>query len=213
LKRLLFGGSFDPVHAGHLHVAVEAGRTIGADRVVLMPANVPPHKGGQSRAPAEHRLAMLRLAVAHHPSLEVATDELDRGGVSYTIDTVEGLLAGRFAGDSLALLLGQDSLGLLPEWRRVRDLAALVPFVVVPRPTAPEPDWAALAEALGAAAVETMRGLWLPVTPLDVSSSDIRRRAREGRSIRCRVPDPVADYIEAHGIYSRGPAGDTEVEN
>lgn len=201
MRRLLYGGTFDPIHIGHLHVARHAARLLGADRVVLVPTGSPPHKGRRTFATGAQRLEMVRLAVAGDPLFEVSDIEVARPGASYTYDTVTELLAGPHAGDSLVLLLGQDALALLPSWHRIRELAPRVGFAVVPRPGAPEPDWPRLEEILGAEGVERLRALWLPVPLLDVASSDLRARRADGRSVRCRVPDPVADYIEERGLY------------
>lgn len=201
MRRILFGGTFDPIHEGHLSMAEHARRLLGAERVVLIPNARSPHKPDGAHAAAAHRLAMVRLAAAEREGLEVVDDEIVRGGASYTIDTVERLQAGRFAGDALVLLLGQDSLPELPRWHRAAELVRLLPIAVVPRPGAAEPPWDELTEAFGASFVEGLRRRRLPVPTLDVSSTDIRRRVREGASIRCRCPDPVVDYIEAHGLY------------
>jgi len=200
MKRLLFGGSFDPFHAGHLAVADGAFRATRPDRLVLVPAASSPHKDGTS-APPEDRLEMCRLAVAGDPRFEVLDAEIRRGGRSYTYDTVQELLAGAWAGDSLAVLVGQDVLGDLPRWRDARALAALVPIFVVSRPDAADPDWEALAAGLGREAADGLRTRFLRLPPSRVSSTEVRRRVREGKSIRCWVPDPVADYIEARGLY------------
>lgn len=201
MKRLLFGGTFDPIHTGHIHAANKAGRLLGAERVTLIPTGSPPHKDNRTHATAQQRLEMVRLAIADEPLLEVNDLEISRPGTSYTIDTVEALLAGPYAGDSLVLLLGQDALQILPVWHRIAELAQLVVFAYFPRPGAAEPDWERLTQALGPAATTTLRSLRLPIETLDVSSSDLRQRRVEGRSVRCRVPDPVADFIEENGLY------------
>lgn len=209
MRTILYGGSFDPVHEAHLSAAEHALRLLQADRVLLMPNASPPHKAQGTVASAAHRVAMLRLAIEDRPGLELCTHEVDRGGVSYTFDTVEQLLAGGLSGDALVLLIGQDSVPDLPDWYRGPELAARVPIAVIPRPEAPEPDWHRLEAALGEAAVASMRRLWLPIPPLDISSTDLRLRVREGRSIRCRCPDPVVDYIEANELYTTLDSGST----
>lgn len=206
MRVLLYGGSFDPVHAGHLHVATTAASILGADRVLLVPAAVSPFKDGTS-ASAEDRLAMCRLAVEGDPRLGVCDVEVRRGGRSYTWDTVDELLAGPLRGDDVMLLLGQDSLADLPRWHRARELVARVPVAVAPRAGAAAPDWDALAAGLGREAADGIRARFLRMPASPVSSTDIRRRVAEGRSIRCRVPDAVADMIEAKGLYRAPSAG------
>lgn len=200
MKRLLFGGTFDPIHAGHLAVAEAAGRALGADRVSLIPAWISPHKSATSAAP-EDRLEMCRLAVAGNDLLEVLDVEIRRGGRSYTYDTVRALLDGPFRGDQVMLLVGQDALADLPRWHRAAELAALVPIAVAPRPGAAAPDWPALAAALGASAASGMKSRFLALPPSVVSSTAVRDRLAAGKSIRCWVPDAVVDYVEAHGLY------------
>ena len=207
MRTILYGGSFDPVHEAHLSAVEHALRLLQADRVLLMPNASPPHKAGGTVASAAHRVAMLRLAITDRPGLRVCTHEVDRGGVSYTYDTLEELQAGELAGDSVVLLIGQDSVPDLPDWHRGPELAARVPIAVVPRPGAQEPEWSRLEAALGEAAVASMKRLWLPIPPLDISSTDLRLRVQEGRSIRCRCPDPVVDYIEANGLYATLESG------
>ena len=206
MKRILFGGSFDPVHAAHLAVAEAAARLLGADRVSFLPASSPPHKPGGTAASAEDRLEMLRRAVAGTGLLDVLDAEIVRGGTSYTYDTVKTLLDGPCRGDSLILLLGQDQLADLASWRNARALAALVPIAVAPRPGAPEPPWEALAAALGDEAARGIRSRVLPLPASPISSTEVRRRVAEGKSVRCWVPDPVADWIEERGLYRGGGA-------
>ncbi len=200
LRRLLYGGSFDPVHTGHTAVAAAAGRLAGADVVSLVPAADPPHKDG-THASAVHRLAMCRLVAEELPGVDVLDIEITRGGVSYTIDTVEALLAGPCRGEQLMLLIGQDSVPLLPTWRRIDELLRIVPVAVAPRPEAADPDWESLEKALGREACRGLRQRWLATPRHAISSTAIRQRVAEGRSIRCFVPDPVADYVAAEGLY------------
>lgn len=205
MRRVLFGGSFDPVHAGHLQVADAAARALGADRVSFVPAAQSPHKPGGTAASAEDRLEMLRRAVAGDARFDVLDVELRRGGRSYTYDTVRELLDGPCRGDALVLLIGADQLADLSKWHRARELAALVPIAVAPRPGAPDPPWDALDAALGPEATAALRAriLRLPLSP--ISATEVRRRAAAGRSVRCWVPDAVADWIEIRGLY-RGDA-------
>jgi nicotinate-nucleotide adenylyltransferase len=205
-RRVLYGGTFDPIHAAHVAVALSAGRELGADVVSLVPTGDPPHKTDGPYASAEHRLAMATAAASEHPLLDVLDVEARREGVSYTIDTLEELIGRQCRGEALVLLVGQDALQLLPTWHRARDVVALVPIAIAPRPGAPEPPWERLRESIGAAATDALRGRVLRTPMEDVSSTAIRRRAAAGKTIRCWVPDPVADYIEAHGLYTNRPS-------
>lgn len=200
MRRILYGGSFDPVHTGHVDVAEAAARALAADRVCFVPAWLSPHKDATS-ASAEDRLEMCRLATAGRPALEVLDVEVRRGGRSFTFDTVRALLDGPFRDDQVMLLVGQDALTDLPRWHRARELAALVPIAVAPRDGSPPPDWAALAAALGAPAADGIRARFLAIPRSPISSSEVRRRLAAGKSVRCWVPDAVAELIEARGLY------------
>lgn len=204
MRRLVFGGSFDPVHAGHLAVARDAARALSAERVSLVPAAGAPHKRGGAQASAADRLEMCRRAVAGDPLFDVLDVEVRRGGISYTVDTLRELLAGPCAGDSVMLLLGQDQLAGLAQWKSARDIASLAPIAVVPRRDSPAPPWADLEAALGRDAVDGIRARMLKIAPVAISSTDVRKRVADGRSIRCWVPDAVADYVEERKLYRGG---------
>ena len=201
MRRLVYGGSFDPVHAGHIALAQDAARALGAERVSLVPAADAPHKRGGASAPAADRLERCRRAAAGSPLLDVLDIEIRRGGVSYTYDTLRELIEGPCRGDSLMLLIGQDQLAELGSWRRARDVAALVPIAVVPREGARDPVWEELGRALGEEAVAGIRARFLRVPTSPISSTEVRRRVAQGKSIRCWVPDAVADWIEERGLY------------
>lgn len=185
----LLGGTFDPPHVGHLFVAYTAFERLGLSDVRLIPAHQQPLKQGRDISPAEHRLAMTRLLAAEDPRLAVDTIELERGGLSFTIDTVRAYHASRPAAE-LVVLLGEDAARTLPEWRDSAALAAEARLVVVTR----------------GAAAPLGTGSEVPVEHLDarrvdISATEIRARVRAGLPIRGFVPGPVADYIAAHGLY------------
>jgi nicotinate-nucleotide adenylyltransferase len=185
----LFGGSFDPVHLGHLLVAQAACEELGLDRMFFIPAAQSPFKPDQQPTPGALRLRMLRLALVGKSAYEVDAQELERGGVSYTIDTVRDY-ARRFPEAELFYLIGADHVAKLPQWRAAAELARLVEFAVIPRP--------------GEAAVEfpaPFRGRRLTGVPLGVSSSEIRRRARGGWPLEPLVPAAVAEVIRNNGLY------------
>ncbi|OJW26990.1 MAG: nicotinate (nicotinamide) nucleotide adenylyltransferase [Planctomycetales bacterium 71-10] len=192
----LFGGTFDPIHVGHLILAEQCREACGLDQVWFVVANEPPHKRGRKRTGVHHRLEMARLAIAGNPGFAASDIEADRSGPSYSVDTLAQVQEER-PGDELFFLIGGDSLIDLPTWREPDRIARMASIVVVNRPGAQ-----AEAPDLGPGVKP-----FLPVTipPIGVSSSDLRRRLAEGRSVRYMVPSAVAAYIEAHKLY-REPA-------
>jgi len=185
----LYGGSFDPVHLGHLLVAQAALDELGLDRLFFIPAAQSPFKPQDQPAPGPIRLQLLRLALAGQSQCEVDDRELRRGGISYTVDTLRGY-ADQFPGAKLFYLLGADNAAKLNEWREPTALARLAEFVVVPRPG-------------GAPAVfpPPFRGRILKGFPFGVSSSEIRARVNTGRPIDQLVPAAVAGAIREASLY------------
>ncbi len=185
----LFGGSFDPVHRGHLLVAQAACEEVGLDRLFFIPAAQSPFKPGAEPAPAAERARLLRLALAGQTRFEIDLQEVGRGGVSYTIDTVRDYQR-RFAGAELFWLIGADHAPTLPKWREAEALAAAVRFIVIPRPgQVPVPLPA------------PFRGVELHGFPLGVSSSQIRARVRAGLPVGGLVPGAVAEAIRNNRLY------------
>jgi len=189
----VFGGTFDPPHLGHLALAEWAREELGLDRVLFVPAGVPPHKRTARSSPAR-RLAMTRLAVRGNSAFRAEPLETRRRGPSYTVDTLRALAA-RHPGAKLWLLVGADTYATIAEWREPAEIARLASVAVAARPGAPR--------ARRAAWTRGGRVRWLGNPALDVSSSAVRDRARAGRSLRYLVPASVAGYIEAHGLYRR----------
>jgi nicotinate-nucleotide adenylyltransferase len=185
----LYGGSFDPVHLGHLLVAQAAREELGLDRVIFIPAAQSPFKPDGQPTPARFRLQMLRIALAGQSHCEVDEQEILRGGVSYTIDTVRDYQA-RHPSAELFYLIGADHTPLLPQWREAGELARRVEFVVIPRP-------GEASQPLPA----PFRGRALRGFPLGVSSSQIRQRVKEGRPVDWLVPPGVAEAIRGNGLY------------
>lgn len=212
-RTAVLGGSFNPIHYGHLLLADEALEQLGLDRVIFVPAGAPPHKPMASLAPAADRYAMVKLATADHPKFAVSDIELRRSGPSYTVDTLESLRAG---GDELVLILGSETFLDLISWRAPRRIAELARLVVVPRAgSAFDPDGAAAQKVLatiGLARFAPVDGARMPeaavmilhATSLPISASDLRRRAREGRSLAYRVPPAIIHYIDSHRLYGGG---------
>ena len=185
----LLGGSFNPVHLGHLLVAQAAREELQLSRLFFIPAAQSPFKPGLPLAPAEERLRLLRLALAGQTTCELDGQEIKRGGVSYTIDTVRDYVR-RFPGAQLFYLMGADHVPQLTKWRDADELARLVEFVVLPRPgqaAAPLPA--------------PFRGRALVGFPLGVSSSQIRERVKAGWPIDLLVGPPVAEAIRNNRLY------------
>ncbi len=183
----LFGGSFDPVHHGHLIVAQVAAEQLRLDSLRFVPAREQPFKAGQHRTSSEHRAAMLTLAVAGVPGFAVEPIELSRPGPSYTVDTLRQLRA-REPGIQFVLLLGADAAADLPAWKEAGQLPDLARIAVFARPGSPVPALPVIQ-----AAVE--------VPAIDISATEVRRRVRLGLPLRYWVPDAVAEYILAHRLY------------
>jgi nicotinate-nucleotide adenylyltransferase len=195
----VFGGSFDPVHMGHLTVAQDAVEQLELDRLIFVPAAIPPHKQGKMLADGRQRLEMLRLATEGNLSFEVSELELQRGGVSYTFDTITQVQAEHPAAE-LFFIVGLDSLPILHSWRNVEQLFELC--TVVPFARGGE-DPARVAEQI------QLSKLWkdkllerlIRIHEIEISASEIRMRLAEGLSIRYLVPPEVEMYIAEHGIY------------
>jgi nicotinate-nucleotide adenylyltransferase len=185
----LFGGSFDPVHLGHLLVAQAAREELELSRLFFIPAAQSPFKPGTQPTAAAERLRLLRLALVGKSWCEVDEQETQRGGVSYTIATVRDY-SQRFSGASLFYLIGADHVPQLPQWRAAEELARLVEFVVIPRPGQTE-----------VAFPPPFRGRWLVGFPLGVSSSQIRARVKAGLAIEHLVPQAVAEAIRNNRLY------------
>jgi nicotinate-nucleotide adenylyltransferase len=197
-KTLLFGGSFDPVHCGHLIVSRAAAEAMEARRVLLVPAAANPLKDGPHASGAD-RMAMLNAAVADDELFDVCDVELHRPPPSYTIDTVEALGEGE-----LALLVGVDSLAEFAKWHRVGDLVRRVEVCVACRPPDGPEQVERRIEQLREELGQSGRGLRARpvVTPqIEISSTDLRARVGQGRPIRYCVPQVVAEYIRARGLY------------
>jgi nicotinate-nucleotide adenylyltransferase len=190
LHRLgIFGGSFDPVHLGHALVAQAALEELQLDRLFIVPAARSPFKPDFMPAPSSSRLQLLRLAFAGLSRIEIDEQELQRGGVSYTIETLRHYQS-RYGGADLFYLIGADHLQQLPQWREASELARLATFVVTPRP----------GQAAGSFPLP-FSGIALQGFPLAVSSSQIRRRVQEGKPIEYLVPTMVAEAIRNSRLY------------
>lgn len=183
MKLGLYGGSFDPIHHGHLILARDAIEQLALDRVIFIPAAVSPHKLDRHPAPAEIRRAMVAAAIDGEPQFALDDSELHRTGPSFTIDTVEQMLS-QFPGAELFYFIGADNIRALHTWRRIDELRQLVQFVVFDR----DADAAA-------------HGFPTLARRIDISATEIRTRVARGESIRYLVPEPVRALIEKHHLY------------
>lgn len=201
----LFGGSFDPVHYGHLLLAETCREQCRLDEVWFIPAAVPPHKQEQGRTAARLRVEMLELAVGGDEHFRVVTLEIDRGGVSYTVDTLEVVHQQR-PSDELFLLMGADTLFDLPTWRNPVRICELVIPVVVRRAGSPSPDLSILTGIASPQRIAAVEKHQVEMPILDLSSREIRRRVATGESIRYRTPRAVEKFIQTNSLYLP-PAG------
>jgi nicotinate-nucleotide adenylyltransferase len=194
----VFGGTFDPVHYAHLAVAEAARESLDLRRILFIPAAQPPHKPGKRITAAEDRFAMVELAIRGNAGFEVSRLELDRGGPSYTVETLASLHA-EDPGERLALILSAESFAELPSWNepeRILDLADAV--VVAPRFGYEEVDVGFVPRDFPRARASIV---FLDGPRIRMSASEVRERASAGRSVRYLVPDAVAAYIGDHGLY------------
>ncbi len=201
VRRLgIYGGSFDPVHYGHLLLAESCREQCQLNQVWLLPAASAPHKLQRKGTSARHRVEMLRLAIGGHDALQVSTIEADRGGVSYTVDTLEAIHQ-QLPDAELFFLMGADSLEDLPHWREPARICQLAVPVVVRRPGSPTPSLSVLAELVDPQRLDYFQQCQVTMPLMDLASTDIRQRVADGRSIRYRTPRAVEKYIESHQLY------------
>jgi nicotinate-nucleotide adenylyltransferase len=184
----LFGGSFDPIHHGHLLVGLAAVEALGLESLRFVPAHTQPFKVGRHGATPEQRAAMVALAIEGEPRFALELAEVERGGPSYTVETLRALKA-REPEVELALLVGADALSEMDSWREAEAIPGLARIVALTRGGAPPPR----------SGLRVWRTLAVPA--LEISATDVRARVRAGRSVRWRVPDAVARYIAAERLY------------
>jgi nicotinate-nucleotide adenylyltransferase len=194
----ILGGTFDPIHIGHLAAAEEVRELLGLERVIFVPAGVPPHKLDVEVTSAEDRFAMVKLAIEGNAALDVSRVEIDRSGPSYTVDTVELLRSETRGDEPLTVILSAESFRGLPSWHEPERLLSMARIAIVPRGGlgAPGKGWIE----------EHFPGVQARIVALDaprlrLSATEIRTRIAAGRSIRYLVPDAVIRYIEDHGLY------------
>jgi nicotinate-nucleotide adenylyltransferase len=197
----LFGGTFDPVHYGHLLLAESAREQCKLERVLFLPAAIPPHKQGLQPTPPAVRIEMLELAIAGHEAFAVSRYEVERGGVNYTADTLAHFRQQDPDGE-LFFLMGADMLHDLPHWHQPERICRLAIPVVAARPGVGEPDFDCLRGVTTPERIETMRRCVVRMPLIGLSGTEIRRRVAEGLSIRYQTPRAVEKYIQTHGVYA-----------
>ena len=193
----IFGGTFDPPHLGHLILAAEARAQLNLERLLWVLTPDPPHKQGQSIAPLEHRLEMVKLAIANDPQFEISEVELTRAGPHYALDTVH-ILAGQNPGVNLVYLMGGDSLRDLPHWHRPADFISACHLIGVMRRPGDTVELAALEKSLPGLRSK-VRFVEAPL--LDIAAREIRRRIADKQPFRYFLPERVYEYIDSHGLY------------
>lgn len=197
---VIFGGTFNPIHLGHLIVAEEVRRRMSADaKILFMPAAQPPHKPPVT-VPASHRCAMVQLAIADNPGFERSDLEIARGGTSWTVDTIRDLQA-REPGKKIYLLVGADSVPDLPKWRQADTLLRLCQIVVAARPGWDASAIEGLRGRFDGASVDALHRHAFATPRVEISSTEIRRRLAAGESVRYWLPESVENYIKANGLY------------
>lgn len=196
----IFGGSFDPVHLGHLFLAECCREKCALDQVLFVPAAVSPHKQDAHPTDAKARVEMLQLAIGGHEVFDVSTFEIHRSGVSYTVDTLSAMKE-QHDNPELFFLMGADSLPLFPTWREPSRICELATLVIVGRQGSPPPDLDVLSEVTTPARITAMREVQFQMPLVEFSSSEIRRRVAAGESIRYQTPRAVEAYIWAEKLY------------
>ncbi len=196
----IFGGSFDPVHYGHLLLAEYCREHNGLDEVWFVPAAVSPHKLDRRPSSDKARVAMLELATGGHAKFRVSTVELDRGGVSFTVDTLRSIRDQRPKAE-LYFLMGSDSLADFHTWKEPHEICQLATPVVVARPNSPAPDLKPLLKFVDDVRTESLQRAQVEMPQIDISSTDLRRRVSTQRSIRFQTPRAVEKYIETQRLY------------
>jgi nicotinate-nucleotide adenylyltransferase len=196
----ILGGTFDPIHIGHLILAEEAWYQLGLEKVLFVPAADPPHKRGRRLSPVDHRVQMIDLAIADNSRFELSRIDVDRPGPHYTIDMVRLLLEQFGYGTDLYFLMGLDSLADLPNWHKPEELVELCNLVALSRPDSGF-DWDALEQKLPDV---RWRVIFLPMPELQISSTVLQQRVRQGRPLRYQVLPQVEAYIRQHNLYQDG---------
>mgnify|MGYP003536034181 FL=1 len=213
MRVAVFGGTFNPVHYGHLRLAEEVRDACRLDTVIFMPTFLTPHKQNEPQTPARVRLELVRRAISDNPGFTVSALEIEREGRSFTIDTVRELL--KEPGTEVSLILGSDSFNDITLWHEYEELLRLSSFIVAPRPGYPSkpPQEVLKVELAAKFCYDSVSGAYvnsggnsityLATTPIDISSSAIRERVRTGRTVRYLLPDSAIEFIQEKGLYKQ----------
>jgi len=210
----LYGGTFDPIHFGHLRLATELGEAFQLDKVLFLPAGLPYHRGREAHATSDQRLTMVKLAIGRDARFDVDDRELRREGETYTYDTLTQIRAERGAGASLVFLTGSDAFSKVDTWHRWQELFDLAHFVVAIRANDenwqtkgpgifPREVWPRITLEPRELSAPSGKVMTYFMTPISISSTAIRNLAAEGQSIRYLTPDPVVEYIRSHRLYAK----------
>lgn len=197
----LFGGSFNPIHHGHLILARAAAESLGLLRVVFLPSRQPPHKADRTLLDANHRAEMVKLAIEDEPLFEFSDLDLIRSGPCYTFDTVMRFQRDFGEGVELCWIIGADSLAELCGWHRAEELVDACRIVTARRPGWDDIDWTQIERSFGPERVARLRDNVVDTPRIEISSTNIRERIRSGKSIRFLVPPAVSDYVRLQGLY------------
>lgn len=200
MKIGIMGGTFDPVHIGHLIVAEQVRSSLELDKVIFIPAGEPWMKADRKITASQHRVEMVRLAIASNPFFELSTIEIEHPGWTYTVDTLEQLSKDLDNGTRLFLLIGWDGLKNMPQWKAPYRISIIATLVTFPRPGVPEPDISILEESMPALSERMVKLNW---PYIGISSTDIRERLSIGKSVRYLVPPEVDSYIADQGLYRK----------
>lgn len=202
-KRIgILGGTFNPIHLGHLILAEEVCKNHHLSKLLFMPAYIPPHKYVNDLADPHHRFQMIKAAISGISKFEVSDLEIIRKGKSYTIDTIQEILSHYGEDDKIFLIMGADSLNELELWKNIKRLSQLCHFVIVNRPGFKTEASTRLVEIIGSDNILDIERLRVEISPVDISSTNIRDRVNDGIQIKGLVPECVEAYIKKHNLYS-----------
>ncbi|NMB11598.1 MAG: nicotinate-nucleotide adenylyltransferase [Firmicutes bacterium] len=198
----IMGGTFDPIHYGHLVAAEAAREAFSLERIIFVPAGIPPHKVQEEVTPARHRYLMTLLAIMSNPYFEISRVDMERGGVTYTVDTLADLEKELPPNTVIYFITGADAILEILSWKSPDQVLSMADFIAVTRPGY---DLERLSKALGPFYLKFQEQIHiLEVPPVGISSTDLRCRLREGRSVRYLLPETVVTYIDNKGLYGNG---------